>query len=203
MAEIALCLALLLAGPVPEPPPSGGPAPKDGAKGTAVSEPLAWGKPLSHWAKALRDEKNPGHTRAPVALRMIGAPAIPTLMDALQDKRPNVRLGAVMGLSRMRPPAKAAVPVLMGALKDSSPVVRRLAAHTLAEIGPPAAAAVPVLVEWLNGTEAGSRAAAIVILGEFGAVARPAVPSLRKALSDPDKGIQRLAAETLTKIEGS
>ena len=68
------------------------------------------------------------------------AAAVPDLIEAVSDSRPDVRWRAVWALGQIGPDAAPAVPVLRAALSDAD--LRWRAAEALGGIGPPAAAAV-------------------------------------------------------------
>jgi HEAT repeat protein len=85
-----------------------------------------------------------------MALARIGEPAVPALIETLNDRDPKVRAAAAMALARIGSQAKAAVPALIKALKDKDPDVRREAARALGQMGPAAQEAVPALLEALR-----------------------------------------------------
>jgi HEAT repeat protein len=74
------------------------------------------------------------------ALEKIGEPAVPGLVDVLQDKNQFLRFEASNRLTRIGEPA---VPALLGALKSTSKDQRLMAAYTLGQLG--AQKAVPAL----------------------------------------------------------
>ena len=68
------------------------------------------------------------------ALSTIGAPAVPAVVDVLENGQGMVRVRAIMVLRGMGPTAKAAVPALRKALQDKTPRIRDLAAQILQEL---------------------------------------------------------------------
>jgi len=80
------------------------------------------------------------------ALARIGPPAVPSLIQALQHRDPQVRREVVRVLMRMGPDAKAAAPELTRLLDDEDELVRKYAVKALGNIGPDAAIAVPALM---------------------------------------------------------
>lgn len=154
-------------------------------------------------------------------------PAVPALIEALQDVRADVRFGAVIALQEIGPEAEAAIPALAAALNDSQdnirhnaggaligigrpavPVltnalkhpevrVRRIAVRDLADIGPDAALAISELTEALRDADSEVREHAAEALGSIGPEAGPAVPSLIEALNDDVESVRREAAEAL------
>jgi|GEM_PF-2911901 len=88
----------------------------------------------------------PDQELAAEALARIGPPAVPSLVQALQHRDPQVRREATRVLMRMGPDAKAAAPELTQLLDDEDELVRKYAAKALGNIGPDAAVAVPALM---------------------------------------------------------
>ena len=99
-------------------------------------------KPFEQWT----DQET-----AEVALGRIGAPAVPALIDTLQNPDPAVRRKAIEVLGRMGDDAAPAVPALTALLNDPDLGVRKAAARTLGQIGPEAQAAIPTLMRTLFG----------------------------------------------------
>lgn len=73
--------------------------------------------------------------------------SVPSLLETLKDKDPNMRYYAAKELGHFGAQAKDAVPALTEALKDEEKIVRMGAAYALAEIGPDARTALPALEE--------------------------------------------------------
>ena len=69
------------------------------------------------------------------ALSLTGLLAVPTLIDALQDKNDSVRATAAYTLAGMEKAAAEAIPALTHAGQDESPLVRRHAIEGLGIIG--------------------------------------------------------------------
>ena len=154
-------------------------------------------------------------------LRKIGEPAIPALMEALQDKNLQVRRSAAQILVRI---GSSAIPALVKALKDSDVRVRRRATNVLSvplilgvydsmyldvpiqltthweEITAEAKSAVPQLILLLKDSDAVVRGSAANALGNIGAEAKTAVPQLISLLNDSDAGVRGSAAYALGKI---
>ena len=168
-------------------------------------EPMFEGKPMGYWLELMReipqDMKNalPDVRKAPWALRKIGEPAVPALVELLQDSNPEIRRRAAGALLGMGPKAKGAVPALVEALENSDSELRQKAALILGQIGPAAKEAVPDLTEALEDPEPRVRVAAATSLGWLGA--KEAVPALQTALKDTNKAVQKASREALRKIE--
>jgi HEAT repeat protein len=77
-----------------------------------------------------------GEVRQNVALTLanLGEEAVPALLTALTDPKPNRRAGAASALGYIRPSAKSAIPALMDALKDRDEGVRRQASYALSRM---------------------------------------------------------------------
>ena len=86
---------------------------------------------------------------AAAALGRIGRAAVPSLIQALGHRDPEVREQAALVLARIGPDAHNAVPELTAALDDDNTAVRKAAARALGQIGPAADAAVPALMRAL------------------------------------------------------
>jgi HEAT repeat protein len=142
-------------------------------------EPMAAGKPLSHWKREatqvslftfLNSDKDERRGEAFRRLREMGGPAVPALLDLLRHRNISVSSDAFNAIANMGPTAAAAVPELHRLLHGEDPELRREAA-------------------WLLGT--------------IGPAAEPAVPSLEKLLEHPDKRLREVAAKSLGLIGGA
>ena len=139
--------------------------------------------------RLVRDAVGPGRGLAAEALGRVGPgarAAVPDLIAAASDPRPEVRWRAVWALGRIGPAAGAAVPVLRAALAD--PEARWRAAEALGGIGPGAVEAVPDLVALLSDPSSNVRWRAATALGAIGA--RLAAPALAKAVGDPAENVR-------------
>ncbi len=139
-------------------------------------------------------------------LGKIGEPAIPALMESLQDKNLLVRRSAAQILKEIGVPA---IPALVKALKDSDVKVRRNAVNVLKEIIrywyvlqelSEAKNAVPQLIPLLKDSDADVRRSAASTLGNIGAEAKNAVPQLILLLKDSDTDVRRSAGDVLGRI---
>ncbi len=103
---------------------------------------------VSDLAALLGDVKQPKPVpeEAAAALSKIGEAAGPALLTALDDRNKNVRLLAIMALSRVRPLPDKVVGSLAQRLEDDESEVRGWAARALGEIGAAAEKATPDLV---------------------------------------------------------
>ncbi|MCE9544569.1 MAG: HEAT repeat domain-containing protein [Planctomycetia bacterium] len=90
-------------------------------------------------------------------LGRIGPPAasaVPALIEALDDDRPEVRREVLFALGAIGPAAKPAVAAARKALKDPEPKVRYSAVWLLGRLGPDAAEALPELEKDVCGQDA-------------------------------------------------
>jgi HEAT repeat protein len=134
-------------------------------------------------------------------LRVIGAPALPALSDALldgEDDVKKVRLIRVIG--RMGPDAEIAFPGLVRALRSQRLHMRIEAARALTKIGSPPETAIPALVSGLSDRSADAREAMAICLACFSETAEPALWALLPLLADRDDGVYKAAAAALEKI---
>ena len=69
-----------------------------------------------------------------VAISRMGDLAVPALIEALGDEKPQRRAGAAVALGQIRPEARSAIPALLKAVKDKDEVVRRQASYALSRI---------------------------------------------------------------------
>ena len=178
----------------------------------AVAEPEFAGKPLSAWAKQLKEDDTPRRRRAAaMALGQIGTsnpesltlvlPALGTA--ARQDASPDVRRQAVAGIAQQKPDdSTAAVPDLTESLRaEKDAAVRLELATSLGRFGPAAAAAVTTLTDCLPDADAKLRAAAASALGRIGADASTAAPALLARLADPDPAVKREAVAAVSRVK--
>jgi HEAT repeat protein len=141
-------------------------------------------------------ENSPG-----AVLEVLGAAAVPALVELLKDPAVRVRTTAVSVLAmvakreHLSPLPGEIVPRLAGALHDPISTVRFTAVVALADIGPPAAAAaVPALRQRLVDPEPRIRSAAARALAKLD---EGAIPVLLKDLSDANENIRAGAAHAL------
>jgi HEAT repeat protein len=106
--------------------------------------------------------------RAAWALAQIGWPAVPALVQALDEQSPGVRARALWALAVIGPDARAAVGPIGACLADEDPMLRVLAAWALGAIGPNAQPATPLLAQALRDSQADVRAWAAWALHEIG-----------------------------------
>ena len=85
------------------------------AQGATAKEPVADGRTLSEWVKELKAIAPQTRNAAAYEISGMGpaaAPAVPALIEALDDPEASVRFPVTVALGEIGPPAKAAVPKL-------------------------------------------------------------------------------------------
>jgi HEAT repeat protein len=141
-------------------------------------EPMAGGKPLSHWKKE--------------ATKV----SLFSFWNSSKDER---RHEAFRRLSEIGEPA---VPALVDLLKKNKVPVSGDAFNALGNLGTRAAGAVPDMIELLHNENATLRTRAAWILGTIGPDAESSVPSLAPLLKDPNVKVRQAAAQALGQIGG-
>jgi HEAT repeat protein len=141
------------------------------------------------------------------ALRGIGPPAVPVLLEKLNAPDSQARIIALRALEFLGDGAKSSVPRLVELLNDKG--VRSEAASALGGIG--VRDAIPVLITALTDPDPGFRARVAETLGRIGwerqaaqfssrTFARGAIRPLGAALKDVDPGVRASAARALRDI---
>jgi hypothetical protein len=144
------------------------------------------------------------------SVRLMGPPAIPALLTALEDSDRAVRLEAVQTIGAISPEADLIFPVLTKLLDDPDPDIRDTAVTLLGRMRHRRSLVAPVLLQALKaeGVRPGSegvqrvRAHIVAELGRIGTTAHSAVPELRTMFSGTDPGLRREAAVALCRIDG-
>lgn len=149
---------------------------------------------------ALRDPAWPVREAASQALRRIGAPAVPTLVDSLinstaADRRRSAHLLGALGRA-----ATDAVRPLTDALTDADEGVRQAAVSALGRLGVDSSfrVAMEKMISALEDSSDRVRQAAAQALS--GTDAPQAAPSLISLLNDAVEGVRRAAEEALGRL---
>jgi len=95
---------------------------------------------LSNWSPVVRD-------RAAIAIARRSDAPVPALVQLLESRELNTRLGACQALANLRGRAEPAIPALRKALQDEDYWLRVKATEALAAIGKPAMVVLPELLE--------------------------------------------------------
>ena len=168
----------------------------------AVSDPEALIEQLETPGKGGPERQ--GRRDAALALSELGpeaAPAVPALINALEDGDTQVWFHSVTALARIGSAAKPAIPALLEDLKSGG---RRGAnakwyrsAYALGNMGPTSLAELTVA---LTDSHAGVRAGVAKALGWLAEEAAVAIPDLIALLQDEEEEVRLYAAESIGKI---
>ena len=133
-----------------------------------------------------------------LVIAKIGGPALPYLLEALNDKDPQLRHGAAWTLGSMK--SDKAVDPLLGALADESEHVRAAAAWALGSIKTPRA--VDPLIKLTDDEKPRVRMGAVTALGDI-ADKRAETALTRIAGEDREEAIRKAAAAALKKTSSA
>jgi HEAT repeat protein/S1-C subfamily serine protease len=152
----------------------------------------------------LKNAKEPAavRTQASKALAKLGPaarPALPRLLDLLQESDEGLRQAALGAVAAVEP-RPADVPALAGALPKASPEAARVLMEALAKLGGEAGAAAPALAQALKSADKATRVRAAHTLEAIGPPAKEAAPALTAALKDNEPQVARRAALALVKM---
>jgi HEAT repeat protein len=146
-----------------------------------------------------------------LAMGSIGPPAIPKLVELLQDSDPAIRLLAAGGLAHMGKEAAPAVPGLRKCLRHESIDVRVSALSALNRIGKDAIDAAPDLLVLLGNIESSFRGLpqaeemrqgyAKLLADTLGRMGQGAVPLLLPLVQDPNENLRIHVCYALWKID--
>jgi HEAT repeat protein len=176
-----------------------GVSPDNAAAGKASTDPdnmLVDGRPISAWAKDLKQTDGKLRGKASAAVVKLGPeakPLVPTLNLLLKNESIELRITGALTIGRLGPVAKDAIPGLVANLKDPNQRVRLAIIGALGSMGDDAKPALPALREAIAQDPAPETEAAILdALGKIGPVAVPVVfelirgseGSLKQALGD-------------------
>ncbi len=153
------------------------------------------------WEKAMQDADESTVRYAMDAFAVLGAPAVPRLIDALKYEK--FRVDVVYALGRIGPAAAAATGQLAKLIDDKNSRVAYEAIIALGDIGPAAKEAVPALAKVLEQTDDKDLdfAAVAFALGKIGPGATAAESALLKQLESKDDHVRLLSAWALAQID--
>ncbi len=164
---------------------------------SAVQELLPDPRPRDHLQRKI-----------PYAISLIGAPAVPRLVTAMQDPDRGVRMAAAQAIACLGERANGALPGLVALLEHQEDEVRADAALAISQIGTVRTQAIPALILTLRDNDRGPhgrvidvRQSAARALGAMGPAAKPAASELKSLLEDPDPAMRLEAATALWRIE--
>ena len=133
-------------------------------------------------------------------IQRIGPPAIPLLVDLLQDEQVSIRQRAVSELVDLTPHTESIQQALRRALRDEDSMVAGDAARALGALGKRASPSVGALVNTLSHENPYVRIYAAEALASIGPTAARATNALAQALGDPVPGVRWAACEALASI---
>ena len=133
-------------------------------------------------------------------IRRIGPPAIPLLVELLQNRRTSFRRTAADVLIDLAPDTESIQPALRRALRDRDEMVVGDAARALGALRARASPSVRALVKTLSHENPYVRIYAAEALASIGPNARAATRDLARALGDPVPGVRWAAGEALAGI---
>jgi HEAT repeat protein len=168
--------------------------------GLAFAQAQSPGSSITPFISQLTDRNPRIRMDAADALVNLGTPAIPALIEALQQSDAELRWRAASVLSDLGPEAASALPVLVQTLQDSDPQVRLYATIALGNMGKSAQDAVPQLVAALQDKDAYVRIYAPTALRKIGVQGTVAISALAKALADQNPRVRLNAAYALGSV---
>lgn len=153
------------------------------------------------WQKALQGADETTVHHALDALATLGAPAVPRLIDVLEQGKAREQIVYILG--RIGPDAAPATPSLAKLVADKNEQLAHEAILALANIGPGAKDAVPALVQALQHNENETSTGIAYALGRIGPDASSATPVLMALLDSPDKTLALACAWAITQIQSN
>ena len=133
-------------------------------------------------------------------IRRIGPPAIPLLVELLDNEWDKIRRDAVDALIDLAPHTSSIQPALRKALRHEDAVVAGDAARALGALGKSAGPSVDALATTLSHEDGYVRIYAAEALASIGPGAVKATTALAAALDDPLPGVRWAACEALASI---
>jgi HEAT repeat protein len=152
------------------------------------------GKAVAPLMSLVQDEESTLRGQAAASLARLGNLALDTLVAALRDSRPSVRVLAAQALGESG--LKQAAPALVTLVGSDSSAARGEAIEALGKIGDPSA--VDPILAAIEGGSVVVRRKAISALGRLRD--RRAVPAFVKALSDRDADVRQAAVIALAEM---
>jgi HEAT repeat protein len=149
-------------------------------------------------SKTLSDPNVLLSSAAGLALGKIGPPAVPALVQALDNGDYNVRANACAALAEIGPASSPAIPRLVRILQDENGPIVSTASYTLSRIG---GESVPALLPLLVNTNFMVRRWAVYALNYVGPQARPAIPAVIKLLQDTNVQVRTIAVSAISAID--
>lgn len=190
MSRRVLCAAAFLLIGCQRTPPTSAP-PEVKLEAAEKPEAMYKNRPVSAWAKQLRDKDGGTQIEAVRALAAVGPEAksaVPELVELLTTAEPNVQDAVVHALEQIEPAPAARLGVYEGALRGQH-AGRLKILRVLRGYGRDAAPAVPTLVALLDDKDAAVRVAVMDVLEAVGpgaAAAKSKLAEIHVSCSKPD-----------------
>ena len=143
---------------------------------------------------------NPAELFSAHALSAVGAPAVPSLTEALHDGYWSTRAATADVLGNIGPAAQDGTRELIETLRDGNVWVRRNAVEALGNIALATPDAVPAVITTLSDVDERVRRNATVTLAKMGQPANEAIPALMNCLNDEGRYVRYYAAVALRRI---
>jgi HEAT repeat protein len=151
-------------------------------------------------AACLNDTNPSTRQLAALALGTGSAPAVPNLIEALDERQPaSIRITAASGLSRAGANATPAIEPLAKCLDSSDELLRWHAAFALSKIGSPA---LPLLMTKLASADPVGQCAALNALGWIGLAAGTAIEAIKRLSFSTSTTLRFAACSALIRITG-
>src|SRR5262249_10786355 len=134
-----------------------------------INEPSYQDRGMSAWLTQLKDKNPAARQEAARALGVIGQPAVPALVERLQDPDNDIRIAAADAHSRVGSDARGALLALDKAMMDPEPLVRQHVAFALAAaVNPGDQSLLTTLVNGLQDPDPEVRRHVAMALGRIG-----------------------------------
>jgi len=137
------------------------------------------------------------YPQAASGLAKIGKPAIPTILELLEDGN----IWAAMALQEMGSDAADTVPALVQAVQEGEPSMRAFASNALGQIGVSSDEALTVLIQTLEDEHWNARQLAAGALGYLSGDDPRVKAALTKALQDENEKVRWDAGRALDQIQ--
>jgi HEAT repeat protein len=125
---------------------------------------------------------------------------VPALLEALKHKSANVRAGAADLLGSVDPGASGVLSHLTDASKDADATVREHALTSLGQLARKDQRALPPLIDGLQDREPKVRCSVLSWIANLGIKGKASLPKLLKAMKDPDPDVRYAAAGAIAKV---
>jgi HEAT repeat protein len=171
--------------------------------GAQAPEPTYGGKSLSKWMEPLKSEDDPhAFAEAVEAVVAMGEPAVPKLLEWLDDPDTHLRRGSALALLRIN--REVGLPAVTARLNGADAAVAISMAHAMIRANVQPELCVPVLAHNIKDPEYQIHNQSIKALGELGPQSGSAVGALAELLRhDADAEVRWRAAYALLRIGSS